>query len=557
MTATADARDVIGEATLAELEGTLRGQLVRPSDPDYDQARAVWNATHDRHPALVIRCAGTADVVRAVEFARSEGLEVAVRGGAHSVAGFSTCDGGVVIDTSPMKGIRVDPASRRAVAQAGLTWSELDHETQAFGLAVTGGLVSSTGIAGFTLGGGIGWLLRKYGLTCDNLLSADVVTADGQFVTASEREHPELFWALRGGGGNFGVVTSLEYRLHPVGPLVFAGPVFYAGAEAVRVLRGWRDLTATMPDELTTLANILVAPPVPFLPEAAHGQLVVAIVGVYAGSVEDGAKAAQPLRTLAEPLADLMGPMPYTAMQSLLDPLWTAGAQNYFTSALLDRLDDDAIDTLLAQHAAGQAPVRELHLHHGGGAMARVPAAATAFAHRSTPYVLNVIARSPDRSGFEQHVGWARATHRAMDPWSGGAYVNFTSEPGEDRVRASYPPHTYARLGPQHVGGPSNGHKRASPARPPRWRSRPHQPEYRLVSRRVDRVGAGGQLSLAGSGPRSGPQAADTPRLRGHGWLDGRGQQWACRAAHDSTAAGGGPGMVVVCACDHSGGPAC
>ncbi|HEX6677616.1 MAG TPA: FAD-binding oxidoreductase [Actinomycetes bacterium] len=223
MAVTADPRDVIGEATLAELEATLRGRTVRPSDPDYDQARAVWNAAHDRHPALIIRCAGTADVVRAVEFARSEGLTVAVRGGAHSVAGFSTSDGGVVVDTSPMKGIRVDPAARRAVAQPGLTWSEFDHETQALGLAVTGGLVSSTGIAGFTLGGGLGWLLRKYGLTCDYLISADVVTADGQLLTASEQEHPDLFWALRGGGGNFGVVTSLEYRLHPVGPLVFAG----------------------------------------------------------------------------------------------------------------------------------------------------------------------------------------------------------------------------------------------------------------------------------------------------------------------------------------------
>jgi FAD/FMN-containing dehydrogenase len=447
MAATANARNVIGEATLGELESTLRGQLVRPADPDYDQARAVWNATHDRRPALVIRCAGAADVIRAVEFARSEGLQVAVRGGAHSIAGFSTSDGGVVIDTSPMQGIRVDPAGRRAVAQPGLTWSAFDHETQAFGLAVTGGLVSSTGIAGFTLGGGIGWLLRKHGLTCDNLLSADVVTADGQLVTASEDEHPELFWALRGGGGNFGVVTSLEYRLHPVGPLVLAGAVFYAGASAVQVLRGWRDLTATLPDELTTVANILVAPPVPFLPEAVHGQAVVAILGVYAGPVEDGERAAQPLRTLAEPVADLMGPMPYTAMQSLLDPLWPAGAQNYFTSALLDRLDDDAIDTLLAQHAAGQAPVRELHLHHGGGAMARVPADATAFAHRSVPYVLNIIARSPDRAGFEEHAGWARATHQAMDPWStGGAYVNFTSDPAEDRIRASYPPDTYARL---------------------------------------------------------------------------------------------------------------
>ncbi|HJY96754.1 MAG TPA: FAD-binding oxidoreductase, partial [Streptosporangiaceae bacterium] len=221
MAATANAREVIGEATLGELEGTLRGRLVRPSDPDYDQARLVWNAAHDRRPALIIRCAGTADVIRAVEFARSEGLQLAVRSGAHSVAGFSTCDGGVVIDISSMKGIRVDPIARRAVAQAGLTWAEFDHETQAFGLAVTGGLVSSTGIAGFTLGGGIGWLLREYGLTCDSLLSADVVTADGQLVTASEHEHPDLFWALRGGGGNFGAVTSMEFRLHPAGPLVF------------------------------------------------------------------------------------------------------------------------------------------------------------------------------------------------------------------------------------------------------------------------------------------------------------------------------------------------
>jgi FAD/FMN-containing dehydrogenase len=447
MTATTNSPEVLGEATLGELEGTLRGQMVRPSDPDYDAARLVWNAAHDRRPALIIRCAGTADVVRGVEFARSEGLPLAVRSGAHSVAGFSTCDGGIVLDLSPMKGIRVDPITRRAVAQVGLTWSEFDHETQAFGLAVTGGLVSSTGIAGFTLGGGIGWLLREYGLTCDNLLSADVVTADGQLVTASEHEHTDLFWALRGGGGNFGVVTSLEFRLHPVGPLVFAGPVFYAGADAVEVLRGWRDLTETLPDQLTTLANILIAPPVPFLPEATHGQPVVGILGMYAGPVEDGAKAAQPLRTLAEPIADLMGPMPYTAMQSLLDPLWTAGAQNYFTGAVLNGLTDATLDTLLAHHAAGQAPVRELHLHHCGGAMARVAASATAFAHRDAAYVLNIIARSPVSESFSEHVNWARTTHRAVDPeTTAGGYVNFTSEYGADKVQASYPPDTYARL---------------------------------------------------------------------------------------------------------------
>jgi FAD/FMN-containing dehydrogenases len=419
---------------------------VRPSDPDYDQARLVWNAAHDRRPALIIRCAGTADVMRAVEFARSEGLQLAVRSGAHSVAGFSTCDGGVVIDISSMKGIRVDPIARRAVAQAGLTWAEFDHETQAFGLAVTGGLVSSTGIAGFTLGGGIGWLLREYGLTCDSLLSADVVTADGQLVTASEHEHPDLFWALRGGGGNFGVVTSMEFRLHPVGPLVFAGPVFYAGAAAAEVLRGWRDLTETMPDQLTTLANILIAPPVPFLPEAVHGQLVVGIIGVYAGNVEDGAKAAQPLRTLGEPLADLMGPMPYTVIQSLLDPLWAAGAQNYFTGALLSGLTDETIDTLLARHAAAGRRSGSCICTTAGA-----PWPGSRRRHRlrapHAAYVLNIIARSPDREGFPEHVGWARATHQAVDPWTtGGAYVNFTSESGADKVQASYPPDTYARL---------------------------------------------------------------------------------------------------------------
>ncbi len=447
MTIEATIPHMLGDATLAELEQGLRGELIRPSDEGYDEARAIWNGAHDRRPALIVRCAGVADVMRAVEFARSENLLVAVRGGGHSLPGFSTCDGGVVVDLSAMTAVRVDPARQTAIAQGGCTWADFDHETQAFGLAVTGGLVSTTGIAGFTLGGGIGWLLRRHGLTCDSLVSADVVTADGELVTANRTEHPDLFWALRGGGGNFGVVTSLEYELHPVGPMVVAGAVFYAGADAVRVLRGWRDLTAAMPDELSTVANILVAPPVPFLPEAVHGTMVVALLGVHAGSVEDGMQAVQSLRTLAEPVADLLGPMPYTAMQSLLDPLWTEGAQNYFTAALLTQLSDEAIDTLLAQHAAGRAPVHELHLHHGGGAMARVPAGATAFAHRDAAYVLNVIARSTEPAGFAEHADWARAAHRAMEPWStGGAYVNFTSEPGQDKVQASYPPGTYARL---------------------------------------------------------------------------------------------------------------
>ncbi|MFK4149911.1 FAD-binding oxidoreductase [Streptomyces sp. NPDC004065] len=282
------ARRVLGDATVAELEAGLRGTVVRPGDPSYDQARAVWNAAHDKHPALVVRCAGTADVIRAVEFARSEDLLVAVRGGAHSIAGFSTCDDGMVIDLSPMKGAVVDPVRRRIVAQAGLTWADFDHETQAFGLAVTGGLVSSTGISGFTLGGGVGWLLRRYGLASDNLTAAEVVTADGRVVRAAADEHPELFWALRGGGGNFGVVTSLEYRLHEVGPQVLGGLIFYPGAQARQVVTGWRELTADMPDELTTVVNLTTAPPVPFLPPEVHGTRVAVVAGLYAGTPEAG-----------------------------------------------------------------------------------------------------------------------------------------------------------------------------------------------------------------------------------------------------------------------------
>ena len=288
MTTAATIPHVLGEATLGELEQGLRGQLVRPEDDGYDEARAIWNGAHDRRPALIVRCAGVADVMRAVDFARSENLLVAVRGGGHSLPGYSTCDGGIVIDLSGMTAVRVDPARRTAVAEGGCTWADFDHETQAFGLAVTGGLVSSTGIAGFTLGGGIGWLMRKVGLTCDNLLAADVVTADGQLVHASEDENPELLWGLRGGGGNFGIATSLEFRLHPVGPMLLAGPIFFAGDRAEEVLRFYRDWVRELPDELTTLANLTTAPPAPFLPEAVHGKPIVAIVAVHAGEPEHG-----------------------------------------------------------------------------------------------------------------------------------------------------------------------------------------------------------------------------------------------------------------------------
>src|SRR3954452_19409003 len=309
---------VLGAATLAEFEQGLSGRLIRPGDDGYDEARSIWNGAHDQHPAMIVRCAGVADVMSAVAFARSEDLVVAVRGGGHSIPGFSSCDGGIVIDLSAMKAVKVDPERRTATAQGGCTWADFDHETQAFGLAVTGGLVSSTGIAGFTLGGGIGWLMRKVGLACDNLIAADVVTADGRLVHASEDENPELLWGLRGGGGNFGIATSLEYRLHPVGPMVFAGPIFFAGDRAEEVLRFYRDWVRGMPDEMTTLVNLTTAPPAPFLPEAVHGKPVVAIVAVGAGEHEAARSLLEPVRDLGEPVADLIGAIPYTAMQILL-----------------------------------------------------------------------------------------------------------------------------------------------------------------------------------------------------------------------------------------------
>ncbi|MEV6296241.1 FAD-binding oxidoreductase [Streptomyces sp. NPDC051896] len=437
---------VLGNATLAELQADLRGTVVRPGDAAYDRARAVWNAAHDKHPALIVRCAGTADVVRAVEFARSQDLLVAVRGGAHSIAGFSTCEGGIVIDLSPMKGAFVDPVRRRVTAQAGMTWGDLDHETQAFNLAVTGGLVSTTGISGFTLGGGVGWLLRRHGLASDNLTAAEVVTADGRVVHASAQEHPELYWALRGGGGNFGVVTSLEYQLHPVGPQVLAGLIVYPLAQARQVITAWRDLIGSMPDELTTLVNLTTAPPLPFLPPEVHGTRVVVLAGMYAGSPAAGEAVVAPLRTLATPIADVMGPMPYTGMQSLLDPLWEAGAHNYFTSAFIEP-SDAAIDAVLRHHLVTPTPSSELHLHQLGGAFGRVPADATAFTQRKPGVLCNVIARSHSPAGFDAHVAWAREARKDIAHHGDGAmYVNFTGDAAEDKVRASYPDAVHERL---------------------------------------------------------------------------------------------------------------
>jgi FAD/FMN-containing dehydrogenase len=386
-----------------------------------------------------------ADVIRTVDLARSEGLPLSVRGGGHSIPGFSTVDDGILLDLSLMKGVQVDPARRRVAAQAGCTWKDVDAETQQFGLAVTGGLVSSTGIAGFTTGGGIGWLVRKHGLASDNLVGADVVTADGQFIHASADEHPDLFWGLRGGGGNFGVVTSFDYQLHEVGPTVLSGLVFYPAEEAEQVLRGYRAACAAAPDELTTLVNMTTAPPVPFLPESVHGKPVIAVGGCWSGDLDAGEAATAPFRSLGTVIADVFAANPYAGWQQALDPLYPRGVHNYFRSAFLRAADDASVRVLLDSFAAFPNAMTEIHLHHLGGAVGRVPAEATAFALRDQEFVINVIARTPTAEGFADVVEWARGVTSALGP-DVAAYVNFTGEANTALVRASYPADTYRRL---------------------------------------------------------------------------------------------------------------
>ena len=443
------ATGVLGEATIRELENGLAGSVVGPGDPSYETARRVWNHTIDKWPALVVRAASTDDVARTVRFARSEGRPIAVRGGGHSVAGFSTCDDGIVLDLSQLNDVALDAKSQRAFAGGGTRWKDFDAATQQHGLATTGGLVSSTGIGGLTLGGGFGHLVRKYGLTCDNLLSAEVVTADGTVVHASESQNPELFWALRGGGGNFGVVTRFELDLHPVGPIVLGGPIFYPGDQAIDVMTGWRDRLDNMPDELSTLVNLTTAPPAPFIPEEWHNRKVAVIVACWAGDPADGEAVVKPLRSLGTPISDLLGPMPYLDLQQFVDPVWEAGAGNFYTSAFLDRLPDEAIRTLADFHrSSADLPVlAELHVHHFGGAVARVPAGSTSFTDRSSPFLFNGAARTSDPADLPHHVAWARTARNAMAAYGrGGMYVNFTSEGADGIRRASYPPEIYARL---------------------------------------------------------------------------------------------------------------
>lgn len=430
-----------GEA-LQALAGRLRGPLIRPHDANYDAARRVWNGMIDKRPALIARCSGTADVIDAVNFARENDLLVAVRGGGHSVAGHAVCDGGLVIDLSEMRGVRVDPTARTARAQGGATWGDLDRETQAFGLATPGGVVSTTGIAGLTLSGGYSWQRRKHGMSIDNLLSADVVTADGELLHASEDENQDLFWAIRGGGGSFGVVTSFEYRLHELGPEVMFLACMYPLRQIRNVMGAWRDFIDGASDETTVDCIVWGIPAHPAFPENVHGQAVVVLAGMYAGPAEEGKRVLQPLRELGTPVLDLSGIMPYTDAQQAFDPFFPSGELlHYWKSLYLNSMSDEVIEAVATWGRERPESRILFSIRHLEGAIRRVPADATAFGDRSAPFLLSIDATWEEAEDSEENIAWSRRCWSDMQRFSpGGTYFNFPGflEEGEDLLRASY-----------------------------------------------------------------------------------------------------------------------
>jgi FAD/FMN-containing dehydrogenase len=429
-----------------ELGAALRGELIAPRDPSYEQHRKVWNGSIDRFPALIARCAGVADVIAAIGFARTHGLLVAVRGGGHSFPGYSVCDGGMVIDLSLMKGMRIDPEARTARAQAGTLLGELDRETQQSGLAVTAGIVTHTGVAGLTLGGGLGWMMRKYGLTIDNLTSVNMITADGEFVTANETQNHDLFWGTRGGGGNFGIVTEFEFRLSPLGPEVFSGPVFWPMQDTSKVLRFYRDWISDCPDELMTIVVQRRLPQSPMVPAELVGKHVIAVVACYAGPVEDGAKALRPLKSFGRPLLDLCIPKPYLAHQSMFDPSFPPGWWYYFRSCDIAELSDEVID-IMAEHGNRiVSPITSMGMWQMGGAVARVGEDETAFNGRNAGFAFNINGNSVTADGFDAEREWVRGYWSALEPHHSGVYVNFLMDEGEERVRQAYGAAKYDRL---------------------------------------------------------------------------------------------------------------
>jgi len=415
--------------------------LVLPGDAAYEAARRVWNGMIDRRPAVVVRCRGVADVMAAVAFARDHEMLLAVRGGGHNVAGFGTCDGGLVVDLSPLRSVRVEPRLRRARVGGGATWADVDRETQVFGLAAPGGIVSTTGVAGLTLGGGQGWLRRTYGMACDSLRSADVVTAEGELVVASEDEHPDLFWALRGGGGNFGVVTSFELELHPVGPTVaFAGPV-YPLEDSAAILAGVRRVLADAPDALNLSATWWTIPAAPGFPPELHGRAAVVVGATWIGPPEEGEERLQPLRELGTPILDLSATLPYVALQQIFDPFFPAGAlQYYWKSIYLARLDEEVVSTIAAAAASRPSALSMIGLWALGGAIARVDPASTAAGDRAAPFLLEILANWADPGDADANIRWARELFAAVEPFSTGkTNLNFPGLGDEpDFVRAAF-----------------------------------------------------------------------------------------------------------------------
>ena len=440
-----DSHSAMREIPAQALKAAIRGPVLSRGDPGYEAARKVWNGTINKYPLIITRCTGVADVLAALRFAARHDLPVAVRGGGHSFAGFGTCDDSVVIDLALMKGIRVDPQARRVIAQGGVTWGELDHETAAFGLATTGGLVSTTGIGGLTLGGGIGWLMRRYGAACDNLASVDLVTADGQVLHASADEHAELFWALRGGGGNFGVVTSFEYRLHPVST-VLAGAFIYPAELAADLMHRYAQWCADEPDELCTLVEFATAPEADFIDPAYRGRPVAVLALCHCGPLADAEASIATWRTAMPLVADLVEPMPYPAVQSLFDDDYPAGLWSYVKSHYLDDLDGEAVAALAAA-AALPTPRSFIDLHHLEGAPARADPDATAFDHRQARYAVVIGGMSDDQTGFAASRAWAQRHWSALASHAtGSAYSNFMADAGNEAVRAAWGPGKYDRL---------------------------------------------------------------------------------------------------------------
>jgi FAD/FMN-containing dehydrogenase len=432
---------VPASASAAEhFKSGLRGAVLRPIDDGYESARRVWNAMVDRRPSLIVRCRGASDIIRSVHFARDHALPLSVRGGGHNVAGNAVCDDGLMIDLSLMRAIRVSSAERTARAEAGCTWRDFDRETQAFQLGTTGGVIPETGIAGLTLGGGLGWLMRKHGLSCDNLLSVDLVLADGRRLTASAAENTELYWGLRGGGGNFGIAVSFQYRLHPVDK-VLGGMVIHSLERAGEALKFLREFTRSAPDELTTMAVLLTAP---------DGNKALAIIVCFSGTLSDGERVLQPLQRFGQPVADTIAAMPYMELQSLLESGFPPGLQNYWKSNFLQDLNDEVIGIIVESFGSVPSPTSAIAVEQLGGAVSAMPEDATAFSHRKAPFNVLIVSSWPGHSDHERHIRWTRQLWQALQPHStGGVYVNYLgqeADEGADRVRAAYGAQKYERL---------------------------------------------------------------------------------------------------------------